>query len=86
MYFEDLRLEEGLEPHQVKEVWVSLPMEPNVILDVTEYWETKINALYEHKSQIGEPEKLAERMRERRCEDSTPENPRFEERFRRLTF
>ena len=86
MYFEDLRLEEGLEPHQVREVWVSLTMEPNVILDVTEYWETKIRALFEHKSQIGEPHKLAERMRERRTEDSTVENPRFEERFRRLTF
>jgi LmbE family N-acetylglucosaminyl deacetylase len=86
MYFEDLRIEEGLEPHQVKEVWVSLSLEPNVILDVTDYWETKINALYQHKSQIGEPEKLAERMRERHTEDSTPENPRYEERFRRLMF
>jgi LmbE family N-acetylglucosaminyl deacetylase len=86
MYFEDLRIEEGLEPHQVREVWVSLTMEPNVILDVTEHWETKINALFEHKSQIGEPEKLAERMRERRTEDSTAEKPRYEERFRRLTF
>ena len=26
-------------------------------------WEIKIQALFEHKSQIGEPEKLAERMR-----------------------
>jgi len=86
MYFEDLRIEEKLEPHQVKEVWVSLSLEPNVILDVTETWETKINALYEHKSQIGEPQKLAERMRERHTEDSTLENPRYEERFRRLTF
>ena len=59
---------------------------PNVILDVTDTWETKINALYEHKSQIGEPEKLAERMRERHTEDSTSENPRYEERFRRLLF
>lgn len=86
MYFEDLRIEEGLEPHQVKEVWVSLSLEPNVIMDVTADWETKINALYKHKSQIGEPEKLAERMRERHTEDSTPENPRYEERFRRLLF
>jgi LmbE family N-acetylglucosaminyl deacetylase len=86
MYFEDLRVEEGLEPHQVREVWVSLTMEQNVILDVTDEWEIKIHALFEHKSQIGEPAKLAERMRERRTEDSTMENPRYEERFRRLTF
>jgi LmbE family N-acetylglucosaminyl deacetylase len=86
MYFEDLRIEEGLEPHHVREVWVSLPSEANVVLDVTEYWETKIKALFEHKSQISDPEKLAQRMRERHTEDSTPEHPRYEERFRRLSF
>jgi LmbE family N-acetylglucosaminyl deacetylase len=57
-----------------------------VRLDVTDLWETKIRALYEHKSQIGEPEKLAERIRSRLAPDSTPENPRYEEGFRRIVF
>ena len=82
--FPELWNDEKLEPHVVKEVWVCGTLMPDVTLDVTETWEIKIQALYEHKSQIGEPEKLAERLRNRRTLDSTPEKPRYEEKFRRL--
>jgi LmbE family N-acetylglucosaminyl deacetylase len=82
--FIELWRDERLEPHVVREVWVCGTLQPDVILDVTATWEIKINALYEHKSQIGEPEKFAERMRNRRTPDSTPENPRYEEKFRHL--
>ncbi len=82
--FVELWKDEKLEPHIVREVWVCGTLQPDVTLDVTDTWETKIQALFEHKSQIGEPEKLAERMHNRRTPDSTPENPRYEEKFRRL--
>jgi LmbE family N-acetylglucosaminyl deacetylase len=82
--FIELWKDEKLEPHIVREVWVSGTLNPDVVIDVTDTWELKIKALYEHKSQIGEPEKLAERMRNRRTTDSTPEKPRYEEKFRRL--
>jgi LmbE family N-acetylglucosaminyl deacetylase len=82
--FLELWENEHLEPHIVREVWICGTLQPDVILDVTETWETKIRALYEHNSQIGDPEKLAERMRDRRTADSTPERPRYEEKFRRL--
>jgi LmbE family N-acetylglucosaminyl deacetylase len=82
--FIELWRDEGLEPHSVREVWAGVTQQPNVILDVTEFWETKIRALYEHKSQIGDPEALAARMRSRLTPDSTPENPRYEESFRRI--
>jgi LmbE family N-acetylglucosaminyl deacetylase len=82
--FFELWKDEKLEPHVVREVWVCGTLQPDIILDVTETWEIKIRALFEHKSQIGDPEKLAERMRNRRITDSTPENPRYEEKFRRL--
>jgi LmbE family N-acetylglucosaminyl deacetylase len=82
--FFELWKDEKLEPHVVREVWVCGTLQPDIILDVTETWEIKIRALFEHKSQIGDPEKLAERMRNRRTIDSTPENPRYEEKFRRL--
>jgi len=82
--FVELWRDENLEPHIVREVWVSAPKEPTVSLDVTEYWETKIRALYEHKSQIPDPQALAERIRARHTSDSTLENPRYEEYFRRL--
>jgi len=80
LFFPEL-LEQGLAPHTPKEIWASLTNQPNVILDVTDTWDVKIEALLQHASQIGDPAKLEERLRSRRAEDSTPENPRFEERF-----
>ncbi len=82
--FPELWKDEHLEPHIVREVWVCGTLNPDVTLDVTDTWETKIRALYEHKSQVGDPEKLAERMRNRHTADSTPEKPRYEEKYRRL--
>lgn len=82
--FIELWRDEKLEPHIVREVWVCGTLQPNVTLDVTDTWETKVLALYKHKSQIGDAEKLGERMRSRRTDDSTPEKPRYEEKFRRL--
>lgn len=84
LYFPELLVEEGLEPFIVREVWVCGTLTPNVVLDVTESWGTKLCALYEHRSQIGDPKELEKRMRNRRAEDSTEENPRYEERFRRI--
>jgi LmbE family N-acetylglucosaminyl deacetylase len=82
--FVELWRDEKLEPHNVREVWVSGTLNPNIRLDVTDYWETKIRALYEHKSQIPDPEALAERMRSRLAEGSSRAAPRYEESFRRI--
>lgn len=84
--FIELWRDEGLEPHNVREVWISLTLQPNVNLDVTPYWETKIRALCEHKSQINDPEALQKRMRNRFTPESTSENPMYMERFRRIKF
>jgi LmbE family N-acetylglucosaminyl deacetylase len=84
-YFPEL-LQEGLEPHMPDELWLSIPAQADVILDVSPWWELKIKALLQHRSQIGDEEKFLERMRSRRTEDSTAENPRYEERFRVLRF
>lgn len=81
LFFPEL-LGEGWDPHTPKEVWAALTSQPNVTLDVTETWEIKILALKEHKSQIGDVANLEERMHSRRTEDSTPEQPRYEEKFR----
>lgn len=81
VFFPEL-LGEGFEPHMPKEVWCSLTQQPNTILDVTDTWEIKLKALLEHKTQIQDPDKLTERMKSRRAEDSTEENPRYEEKFR----
>ncbi|MEW6287551.1 MAG: PIG-L deacetylase family protein [Chloroflexota bacterium] len=81
VYFPEL-LEEGFQPHMPKEVWCSLTLQPNVTLDVTDTWEIKIQAILQHKTQVQDPAKLIERFKSRRTEDSTEENPRYEEKFR----
>ena len=80
-FFPEL-IEEGFPPHMPKEVWCSLTMQPNTTIDVTEMWDIKLNAILEHKSQVQDVEKLLERLRSRYTEDSTIENPRYEEKFR----
>ena len=80
-YFPEL-LAEGLEPHMPREVWCSLTSQPNTVMDVTNTWDVKLAALLHHKSQIGDVEKFKERMKSRRTETSTNENPRYEEKFR----
>jgi len=81
LFFPEL-LAEGFAPHTPKEIWASLTSQPNVTMDVSADWETKIRALKEHKSQIGDPAQLEERLRSRRAENSSPEAPRYEEKFR----
>lgn len=85
MFFPEL-IAEGLQPHSVKEIWVSLATKPNITVDITSVWPKKISALLEHKSQIGDPAAFLERMMTRRTADSTAEAPRFEEVFQRLVF
>lgn len=84
-FFPEL-LEQGYEPHSVAEVWFALTHQPNTILDVTDCWPRKLEALHQHASQIGDPAKLDERMRARRAPDSTDEHPRYEEKFRRIIY
>ena len=81
VFFPELLLE-GHTPHMPREVWCSLTMQPNMTVDVTETWSVKMEALLQHKTQIGDPEKFQERMKSRRTEESTEENPRYEEKFR----
>jgi len=86
MYFSDLLIEEGLEPISPKELWLSVTGSANTTIDVTPFWEKKIEALHCHASQINDMKQLDERIRGRHTPDSSPENPRYEEKFRRLKF
>jgi LmbE family N-acetylglucosaminyl deacetylase len=85
LFFPEL-LEEGLEPVNIKELWLTMPSNPNLTLDVTPYWEDKLKALHNHTSQIGEIEVFDKRIRGRHTSDSTDENPKYEEYFNRIIF
>ena len=52
-------LQEGLEPHRVREVYLWGAEEPDTFLDITDTFTMKMNALYCHASQMKRP--LAER-------------------------
>lgn len=85
-YFPELLDQEGLEPHMPREIWVSLPVEPQVEIDITEILPVKLTALLEHRSQISDPEAFQERMRARHTIESTPEAPRYVETFRVIRY
>jgi LmbE family N-acetylglucosaminyl deacetylase len=84
LFFPELIEREGLLPAPVKEVWVTLTHQPTIAIDVTEFWPLRWEALNKHVSQIKDPAALRERQLARRTPDSTEENPRFEDGFRRL--
>lgn len=84
LYFPELISEENLEPHEPREIWISGAQNPNVRMDVTDLWDRKLRSLYEHKSQIGDPQAFKERMQARHTPDSTPEDPCYEEIFYRI--
>lgn len=83
-FFTDL-IEEGFSPHEVEEVWMSLTSQPDVTLDVTEFWPMKLEALKQHASQIGDPADFEKRMRDRVTDAETGEM-KLEETFRVIKF
>lgn len=77
-YFPEL-LEEGFEPHYVREVWISGAAEPNFEVETEETFELRIEALQAHASQFGSGEEIAEMLREWREEEGCAV-----ERYRRM--
>ena len=76
------QIDEGLEPHNVKEIMMWGNDEPNFAVDVTDVVETKIQALLRHASQFGEGAEFLKLVRERWKDEK---DGRYYERFRRVT-
>jgi LmbE family N-acetylglucosaminyl deacetylase len=75
---------EGLEPHKALDVFLIFTTEPNYWVDVSDTIDLKIKALCQHKSQIGEPDKLEERIRERAQRRAEKVSFEYAETFRRV--
>jgi LmbE family N-acetylglucosaminyl deacetylase len=76
--------EEGLEPHKVLDIFLVFTDQPNYWVDITDTIDDKITALKEHKSQIGDPEQLENRIRERARRRAEHVSFEFAETFRRV--
>ncbi|PZS24566.1 MAG: PIG-L domain-containing protein [Pseudonocardiales bacterium] len=61
----DLIDSESLDPWEVEEIWMLNARQPNHYVDVTETFNSKIEALRAHRSQTGHRYRLADEMRER---------------------
>ena len=74
--------EDGLASHQVNEVLLAGTDNPDYIVDITAHWETKVDAILAHASQIGgrTREDFVKQRAEQVAKDG--EKP-IEERFRR---
>jgi LmbE family N-acetylglucosaminyl deacetylase len=72
----------GLASHVVRRLYLFWPNEPNARVDVTATLARKLDALRAHESQIKEPERLEERIREWATEVGEPIGAEAAEAFR----
>ena len=84
--FLEMERDEGLDVHKTRQLYIAGTQRPNIKVDVTEYIETQIESLREHKSQIKDMDGLAERIRSRKLDSEAPEDaPRNIESFHVVT-
>ena len=76
-------LEEGLEPHKVREVWIMEPDDADQYVDVTGYIDQSIAALKEHRSQVTE-EEADYHMRRWRSSTGEKVGMKYAEAFKRF--
>ena len=78
-------IEEGLEPHKVREVYLWGSLEPDTFLDVTDTFDMKLDALSRHRSQVGQGWELREvRARARYAEVGKRIGATYAEAFKRI--
>jgi len=84
-YFRE-HLDEGLDVHQVRQVYLSGTLEPNCWIDISDTLERKIEALFRHESQLTETgEWFRDFLRRSAEEAGRAAGVRYAEGFRRLT-
>lgn len=81
-------LKEGLQPHEVKEVWIPYWTSGDHLVDISATLELKIAALKKHKSQVAKPGQewdFEKFMRKRHREVGKRGGYRYAESFKRIT-
>ncbi|QQG45639.1 MAG: PIG-L family deacetylase [Candidatus Sungiibacteriota bacterium] len=90
-HFYHEQLEDGVEPHSTRELYLSSSLEPNYAEDVSDFFEDKLKALFMHKSQFAPHaphtrEEFREFLTKRAEEIGKRYGMRYAEEFRRLVF
>lgn len=83
LYFPEL-LDEGLEPHKVKEVYLTGSTQPDTWIDIEKTLGLKIAAIKEHKSQVGDPEWIEQWMTQWAQRNAEGHGLTYAEAFKRL--
>ena len=77
-------LDEGYEPHRVEELYMTLTLQPDTYVDISETIDRKIEALLCHKSQVNED--VGDWVRKRSAEIGQEAGYPFAEGFRVMRF
>jgi LmbE family N-acetylglucosaminyl deacetylase len=73
---------QGLEPHKTAEVWYFNAEHPDLVVDITETMENKIDSLRAHLSQVGDNDEVWDRVRDRAREVAKDEPFEFGEAYK----
>ncbi len=79
-------LVEGLEPHHVRQIYLSGSQHPDTWVDISATFDRKLAALREHASQIHDIDALARRLRERHRSLAEGQEMEMAEVFKRIRF
>jgi LmbE family N-acetylglucosaminyl deacetylase len=80
-------LDDGFQPWAVREVWVIGHPSPDVFVDITEDFDTSVDALLQHASQMSMPEdEVRERMREWKRTRARGRGIQYAETFKRIKY
>jgi LmbE family N-acetylglucosaminyl deacetylase len=86
-FFPELIRDENLPPVNIEELWFSIPAEANLVVDVSAYFDAKIDAILCHRSQVdADTEKFREMMKTRWVDAEEDGHRIYLERFRRIVF
>jgi LmbE family N-acetylglucosaminyl deacetylase len=77
-------LAEGLEPHKVKQVFISGAQEPNVFVDISRTLTLKCRALKAHRSQVGKGEWVDQLLETWALRDGKRGGLRYAEAYKRM--
>ena len=77
---------EGILTHKVKDVLLWGSESPNEIVNITEYIDTKIEALSEHLSQLSDIDSVGSRLKDSAKRAAANQDYQYGEAFRRIVF